>query len=311
MKRLFNLFAVSFILSFIFSICAFSEEPPKQEKKKLSEKELWNIYYDFIAKIKPYDIPINRQEHEKEIKPVIKHINKTHITTMMESYVSIGKPGRINVEIDEYTGEIRYYAVTPLNYYNDSNKNEIDKAKMKKEEAIEKAKSFLFLAKEIKLKEYSVISVCCGDEWSIYFHRKLDGYEYKNDLITIVFSEKYGLLDYVNNLFSDECNVQKQIDKERAEELGLKYFLEINKKSLSPIEKKIVTFGPNLFIINPALLKSDNDASKAPMKELRKSRLVWLIGYMGCSTRNQPRSITIYIDPITEELIYYTANSFF
>jgi len=302
-KFTFTLFAAIIMVIFSYSIDLFaSEKIASTSQKKIPEEQLWDIYYDFLSKIKPYGIPLDRQKHEKEIGPTLTHIKKTHIRTMTESYALIYKPRRINVEIDEYTGEIRNYMLTPVNYYENSDKNEKFTTKMKKEEAIEKAESYLYLNTVIKTEEFLINVGPSGDEWHIDFHRKQGNYEFMKDRIIIVFSEKYGLLYYQNNFFSDECDINLKIDETKANELTEKYFSDINGKSLL---KKIFVKYSRIVIVNPALLKLDYETNKLPMDEMRKSRLVWETGYSGSSNKNQPIAVAFYIDAINGELIHY------
>ncbi|GAH86903.1 unnamed protein product, partial [marine sediment metagenome] len=55
------------LLSLVCPDCAFSAGA----EKKLTDEELWDVYFQFIEEVKPYNIPVDREEHFKDIKPYI------------------------------------------------------------------------------------------------------------------------------------------------------------------------------------------------------------------------------------------------
>jgi hypothetical protein len=307
MKRFSNLFAMSLIFIFIFSILAVSEEPPKQEKNKLSEEELWNIYYDLIAKIKPYEIPFDRAEHEKLVKPSMKIYEGDGVEAWSDHYAYIGNEKKLTVSIDIMSGEIISLYVTSVRKKVDESleENKSEKLKFTEQKAIHYAKYYLILNTRIALQNYETVVSNRDGYWSVYFWRTLGSYRFYKDNIAVHFSEKYGLISYHNWLFSEECDTKAKISKKEAIELGKKNLESIMNSWYKTKSIKTKLEDATLMIINPFLLENDLCNKRHSLDEMRQTRLAWKVLYfedpffMGCY------AISIYIDAITGKQMFW------
>jgi len=292
------------MLPLMFMLVASSLATETEEKRKLTDEQLWSAYYDFITKVKPYSLPVEKAEHANKIKPTMRHYDCIDDFTMAETHTIIRNPKDIKVTIDSYSGEIRsfflkrYSPMTPIHGAGKNMKFDLTEAEVKKI-----AEKYLFLNKEIPLKEYSTsISNTYGD-WFIIFSRKKDNYFYERDLISMDYSEKYGLINYHNALFSDECDTKAKIEKGAAIELSKKALLSVlrdKRLDINDFDRSKIS----LLIVNPNYIKANHDVSELKMSELRKTRLAWK-----AFISSRQYLAVIYIDALNGELINASLES--
>ena len=208
-------------------------DKPVEARKQLSDDELFDIYYKFIAKIKPYGLPADRKEHEKAVNPVVRGWGGAAYREI-EYYVDLGTED-IHVAADGNTGDIRSYTLGLVMEHGPPQVKEKYAppkvpAKLAALKVEEIAKSYLFLNTVMELKEYKLTATYLDNLWYITFERQLGGVSFERDAISMFYSEKYGLLSYRNQLFSDECDVKAKKTKEDALAAADTYFAEVNKK---------------------------------------------------------------------------------
>jgi len=297
-------------ISVLLAAAAFAEDPHREATlpagSKLSRDDLFDIYYDFIEKIKPYGLPADRKEHEKTVNPAVRGWGGGAVFTMVDYYVTLGTED-IRVTVNGDTGEIRAYSLDLVIEYGPikvKDKYALPKlpAKLTASKIKEIAKSYLYLNTEMALKEYKLTVTYGGNVWDMKFERQLAGVVFERDAIYMTYSEKYGLLSYRNRLFSDECDIRAKKTKEDALTVADKYCAEVKKK-LKIKPARAYDGDAKLLIINPALLRQEVDGRSVPLAQLRKTRLAWQLCYVGHSewAARMRNVIVVYIDAITGE----------
>lgn len=294
------------IILVLLSCATGAEEPTgkaESPKKLLTDAELWDIYYGFIAAIKPYGIPVERVEHEKLIRPKMTHHQNFNSGTHSERVTSISSRGdQISVYIDTYTGEIRSLHLWETLF---KLEGKTVKPRLSRREVTKIAEKYISLNKTIPLKEYSVTVRRENNHWWVDFARKLDGHKFMLDTILVEYSEEYGLLSYVNAVFSEECDTTVKVSKKIAAALADKYLASVKKKTIDiPMKRMEVE---DLKIVNPAYMQALQDFKKVPFSELRKTRLAWPVTYEDASEARMdlPVIIMIYVDALTGKLLYH------
>ena len=278
-------------------------DKPVEARKQLSDKELWDIYYEFIAEFKPHGIPVDREEHERLIKPKMARRKSYDSFTNTECAVDVrGK--EILVRIDVFTGEIRNFRLSAI-----KRNLRFEKAKpvISKEELTRIGKRWLSLNKITLLKEYNVHIYWRDNYWVVTFRRLLNGHIFMLDRVQIQYSAKYGIIEYRNTMFSDECDTEAKVSKEEAAAAADKFLPEVKKAEIKiPMRRKEVD---PLRIINPVYLKLLPSIHTVAFSELRKTRLAWPVVYREASQSDWhvPVVFVLFIDAITGELLCHQA----
>jgi len=292
----------------LLSCTSGTNEPTEKAgrpRKLLTDAELWDVYYRFIETMKPYGIPVDRAEHGKLIRPTMTHHKSFDPTLHLDRITSIDSTGDlIGVSIDSYTGEIRAFWLWKVLMNLEGKKVE---PKLSRREVRAMTEKYLALNTTIPLKEYSVTVDRKESHWWVLFVRKLNGYKFMLDIIIVEYSEQYGLLSYLNQVFSDECDTEVKVSKKEAIALANKYLPSVKQKTLN-IPMQIREVGDPK-IVNPVYMRSRIARNKVPLSELRKTRLAWPITYEDAPEArvNMPVILVIYVDAITGELLYHVA----
>jgi len=298
------------IILLIFVAIAFAttiigsekEQADNQKKQKLSEQQAWDIYYKFIEDEKPYGIPVKIEDHIKGIKPSIRYFDDLSVFYMTAPTYEIGRGGFFTIDIDACTGELRGYQ----NNHAISLLDRSDEIKPKySEEKVKKiGLNFLKYNKNIQMKEYMLIVEFEKNYWSIFFRRKLNGFSFEDDAISIEYSEKYGLIFYSNSIFSDECDTEIKITEDQARSLVHEYLKKYQLETGSKTKMELIE-EPETVIVNPAYIVTRPSIEDTPLSELRKTRLAWRILFMGPKSQGDFReAVQFYIDAIDGKLLH-------
>jgi len=297
------------VLACMLTLCAAAPavEPqePEQPRKKLTDEELWDVYYEFITMLKPHGIPVERDEHERVIAPEIMARDHNSIHVLVEYSVLIGNERDIIVYIDGYTGEIRAYRLRGV--LRQLRNRDPVRPRLSRKEVEKKAKSYLFLNTQIEPDDYAVSTLFDDGAWLVTFKRRLGGYRFMKDSIFVEYSEEYGLVSYRNTMLSNKCDVNLKVSREQAIAKADSALENVKKERRiqRPMARQEVQ-GP--LIVNPVLLRVRPNLGTVDMAELRKTRLAWCIWYHdapeGGRARGDPVVVGIYIDAITGELIH-------
>jgi hypothetical protein len=272
-----------------------------RQKSKITETELYNDFFDFIAKVKPYGFPLDREEFIKVAKPEIKQYDRLHDLTMTDGYTMITSQIAskiLSVVFDTKTGDIKRFALLFLGEDDDTP----IKPKLTEEEALKKIRDFPLLKRDIDLSKHKVIISYKINRWSLLVVRTTKDLLYLEDRISIDYSEKYGFLSYYNRFFSDECDTEPKLKKEEAEKIAETSLLRIKKNGLIKQPEKVDT---RMQIVNQILLQETQSLKKSSLSELRKSRIAWIIVYAERAKDAEKVIVIIfYIDALSGEIIF-------
>jgi len=298
LKRLTKVFLYVSLVE--FSLC-FITNGLTAEDKKLDENECWEIYYDFIAKTKPYGIPIDKQEHEKKIKPKIKFFRIVSYSNCIEYCAELGDEKNTFMLIDRCTGEVRNFMLTKIAYtYLAEFSQPIDKKPLLTYEKVKEiAKPYLSFVKSIKFDEYIVQGGFRHGFWTVSFQRALNGIPFGDDSLSVSYSEKYGVFVYTNTMISEECDTNPKITAEEAILLAKKHLPSVTKS-----DKNTISEAPKakLLIVRPSMLKGSLPENIS-FKEIVKTLLVWRVIIFV----NDNNAMTIFIiDAIDGKLLDFS-----
>jgi len=279
----------------------------------LTDEQVWDRYYAFIARVKPYGIPTDREQHERELKPEIVERGKEDYHTRTEAAIKIRAEGFIHVTMDGHTGEIRLLGHDKL-FHDDlslrpSAQGPRIEPRLTRDEVKKIAEGYLDLVTGVELKDYDVKIDYTGTYWFVIIVRHFRGYEVVPDLVVISYSEKYGLFGYKNTTSPIECDTNLRVNREEARALGEKYIKEVlaTRGGLFPMDVEVQ--GPE--IVSLGDMNTQGKIELPSVKELMKMRLVWSVDFSERKPEGRqldpavdiPRGVTLYIDAITGELL--------
>jgi len=284
----------------------------KRPKSALTDEQLWDIYYETLAKLKPHGIPVDREEHKRKIKPEFLGWAAPNDSLMVGYCVVFGTED-ISLQIEANTGEVRLYSfesgpprVRP-NQRPSGAKSKLTPAQVK-----EIAQKYLFLNTRIPLKEYEITVKYDLCFWYIKLQRTLGGHPFEYDAIHMFYSETRGLLMYKNCIFSGECDVDEKVTEEAAWTVADKYVEAIMKELEETGLEAVMGRGNKpdehlLKIVNPVFAAKhigrpwlDADIT---LEKARKTRLAWVFVYW--SKSGDRVLMYVYIDAINGKPLGY------
>jgi hypothetical protein len=295
-------------LAFLLASCALSAQAPQnaqQPRQPLTDEQLWASYYEFIAAVKPYGLPVSREEHERVIKPHIDTRGTNDWYTNTERFVKMGNLEYIWVTMDAYTGEVRSYRHCSAHNALEEKRirGEAMRLTMSKEDVVKICEGFLSLNTGRKLKQYAVHVSRDTGYWIVVFNRLLNGYHFMANGIMMEYSEEYGLIGYCNQIFSDECDTDLKISEEQAVALAQKQIPLVLEEPIRSIPLEVRKVEKPM-IISPTYLKLTPNIQTVPFEELRKSRLSWpVVFHKAPEALGLPVVVVIFIDAITGEYL--------
>ena len=279
----------------------------------LTDEQVWDRYYAFIARVKPYGIPTDRAQHEEELKPEIVDRGKEDYYTRTQAAIKIRAEGFIEVTMDGYTGEIRQFCHDKLFKDDPSwlpwSRPPRIKPGLTEKEIRKIGEGYLDLVTGVELDENKMKVRYLDTFWYISAVRRFRGYEVVPQYVVIWYSGKYGLCRYQNTTSSIECDTDLRVSREEARALAEKYIKEVlaTRGGLFPMDVEVQ--GPE--IVSLGDLNTQGKIELPSVKELMKMRLVWSVDFSERKPEGRqldptvdiPRGVTLYIDAITGKLL--------
>lgn len=285
-----------------------TDETPR---KKLSDAALFDVYYDFIATVRPIGLPSDRDQHERMLQPRILERRGPDTDLMADAVVTIGQKFCLLVEIDAYTGDVLTYRFT--HHLNEDFRFPTVSGRPSPTQRWSEGpgpalvKRWLSLNTRAPLEGHERLVTWADGVWHVALKRKWAGYPYRNDTLFLVYTEEFGLLGLVNRLFSDAWRTKPEVERDDARPKADKYMAKLEEDEAEDFQHVwVIALQP--MIVNPALLGlgGDEDAlSRISFEEMRKTRLahVFRYGEGALSPESTTRTIDVYVDAVTGDVL--------
>ena len=290
----------------------------KRPPSALTDEQLWDIYYETLAKLKPHGIPADREEHKRKIKPEFRGWIISDDSHVAKYSVVLGTEKDIVFYVDADTGDVLSYERRDV-FESGPPRVRPDqvplgsKPKLKPAQVKEIAKKYLFLNTRMPLKEYEITVEYEVNSWYIRLQRTLGGppIRVRHDLHGL-FGEVRDLSDIRTISFPANATLTRRSPRKM---LGLRQ-TSTSKPSWEELEQSgyeaVMGRGDKpdehlLKIVNPAFAAKHTGRpwldADITLDKARKTRLAWVFVYW--SKSGHRLLMYVYIDAINGRPLGY------